>query len=169
MRKSPLILVAVICLGFGLGCHTKQVPAGLSEADRTAIRQAVQEFVNNAKAQPRNDKASAAFYEEDAIMVPPNHPDIRGRAAIEAFLASFPPFSDYRLETLEIDGQGNLAYERGTNSMTLTPPGGAPAEWRSKYLVIYRRQADGSWKVSREIFTPDAPPPAPQDPSAAPK
>ena len=169
MRKSPLILVAVICLGFGLGCHTKQVPAGLSEADRTAIRQAVQEFVNNAKAQPRNDKASAAFYEEDAIMVPPNHPDIRGRAAIEAFLASFPPFSDYRLETLEIDGQGDVAYERGTNSMTLTPPGGAPAEWRSKYLVIYRRQTDGSWKVSREIFTPDAPPSAPQDPSAAPK
>ena len=169
MSKTPSILVAVICWGFGLGCHTKQVPAGLSEADRNAIRQAVSDFVNNAKAQPRNDKASAAFYEEDAIMVPPNHPDIRGRAAIEAFLASFPPFSDYRLETLEIDGQGDVAYERGTNSMTLTPPGGAPAEWRSKYLVIYRRQADGSWKVSREIFTPDAPPSAPQDPSAAPK
>jgi len=166
MSKTPSIVVAVICLGFGLGCHTKQVPAGLSEADRIAIRQAVQEFVNNAKAQPRNDKASAAFYEEDAIMVPPNRSDIRGRAAIEAFLASFPPFSDYQLETLEIDGQGDLAYERGTNSMTLTPPGGRPTEWRSKYLVIYRRQADGSWKVSHEIFTPDAPPQAPPTPAA---
>lgn len=166
MSKTPSIVVAVICLGFSLGCHTKQGPVGLSEADRNAIRQAVQQFVNNAKAQPRNDKASAAFYEKNAIMVPPNHPDLRGRAAIEAFLASFPPFSDYRLETLEIDGQGDLAYERGTNSMTLTPPGGAPAEWRSKYLVIYRRQADGSWKVSREIFTPDAPPPALPNPPA---
>jgi len=166
MSKTPSIVVAVICLGFSLGCHTKQGPVGLSEADRNAIRQAVSDFVNNAKAQPRNDKASAAFYEENAIMVPPNHPDIRGRAAIEAFLASFPPFSDYRLETLEIDGQGDLAYERGTNSMTLTPPGGAPAEWRSKYLVIYRKQADGSWKVSREIFTPDAPPQAAPNPPA---
>ena len=169
MKKAALAFVAVICFGFSLGCHTKQVPAGLSEADRIAIRQAVQEFVNNAKAQPRNDKVSAAFYEDDAIMVPPNHPDIRGRAAIEAFLASFPPFSDYRLETLEIEGQGDLAYERGTNSMTLTPPGGRPAEWRSKYLVIYRRQADGSWKVSREIFTPDAPPQAAPNPPAPPK
>jgi len=166
MSKTPSIVVAVICLGFGLGCQTKPAPAGLSEADRNAIRQAVQEFVNNAKAQPRNDKASAAFYEENAIMVPPNHPDIRGRAAIEAFLTSFPPFSDYRLESLEIEGQGDLAYERGTNSMTLTPPSGRPTEWRSKYLVIYRRQADGSWKVSREIFTPDAPPQASPDPPA---
>jgi ketosteroid isomerase-like protein len=166
MSKTPSILVAVICLGFGLGCQSKPQPAGLSEADHTAIRQAVQEFVNNAKAQPRNDKASAAFYEEDAIMMPPNHPDVRGRAAIEAFLASFPPLSDYQLESLEIDGQGNLAYERGSNSMILTPSSGAPTEWRSKYLVIYRKQADGSWKVSREIFTPDSPPQAAPNPAA---
>ena len=65
------------------------------------------------------------------------------------------------VQSLEIDGQGGLAYERGTTSMTLTPAGGGSAEWRSKYLVIYRRQADGSWKISREIFTPDAPPQAP--------
>ena len=166
MRKLPSLLVAVFCLGSGLGCQSKPQPAGLSEADRTAIRQAVQAFVNNAKAQPRNDKASAAFYEEDAIMMPPNHPDVRGRAAIEVFLASFPPLSDYQLESLEIDGQGNLAYERGSNFMILTPSSGAPTEWRSKYLVIYRKQADGSWKVSREIFTPDAPPSAPPNPPA---
>lgn len=158
MSRRLATAIALICVALGAGCQTEPGPAGLSEADQAAIRRNLADFVKNAQAQSRDDKASASCYEEGAIMLAPNHAPILGRAAIQAFLASFPPFSDYRLETLDLEGRGDMAYERGTSSMTLTVPGQPPAAWRSNYLVIWRKQSDGSWKVSREVFTPDAPP-----------
>jgi ketosteroid isomerase-like protein len=162
MSSRLATAIALICAGLGAACQTEPEPAGLSEADRAAIRRNLGNFVKNAQARPRNDRASASYYEEGAVMLAPNQAPIRGRAAIQVFLASFPPFSDYRLETLELEGRGDMAYERGTTSMPLTAPGQPPAAWRSHYLVIWRKQGDGSWKVSREIFTPDAPPTSPE-------
>jgi ketosteroid isomerase-like protein len=156
MTRAVVCLGTLVCLVFSAGCRTKQSPTRLSDADRELIRQADVAFTRNAQAEPRDDRASAGFYEDSAIMLAPNQTPIRGRAGIEAYLASFPPFSDYRLDVAEIEGEGGLAYERGTASLTLTPSGGAPGELRINYLVIWRKQVDGSWKVAREIFTPDA-------------
>jgi ketosteroid isomerase-like protein len=127
---------------------------GFADADREAIRRAGELFVQNAVADPRDDRASAACYEDDAIMLAPGQPPIIGRAAIERFLTSFPPFSDYRLDVAEVFGDGDLAVERGTASMTLRPPGKAP--WGSciNYVVVWRRQPDASWRAAREILTP---------------
>ena len=61
--------------------------------------------------------------------------------------------------------QADLAYDRGTYSMTVTPPGAAPIEDRGKYLTIYRKQADGSWKIARVMFNSDLPLPAPEKPA----
>jgi len=161
MTRGVLAVTILVGIGYSIGCQPKQTTAALSETDRRAIRQALEGFIMNAQATPRDDKASAAYYEESAILVAPNHAPVEGRTAIEAFLSAFPPFSNYQLHVLELEGRGDLAYERGTNSMTLMIPKARPAEWRSNYLVIWHKQADGSWKVSREIFTP-APPPAEQ-------
>ena len=125
-----------------------------SDADREALCHAGELFVRNALATPRDDRASAACYEDDAIMLAPSQPPIIGRSAIEEFLSSFPPFSDYRLEVAEIDGDGDLAFERGSASMALTPTGEPNQQFRINYLVIWRRQTDGSWRVARELFTP---------------
>jgi ketosteroid isomerase-like protein len=38
---------------------------------------------------------------------------------------------------------------------------GKPMEESSKYLVILKRQADGSWKISRDIENSNTPMPAP--------
>ncbi len=42
---------------------------------------------------------------------------------------------------MEIEGLGDLAYDRGTYSQTVTPDGAAPIEDRGKYLTILRKQA----------------------------
>jgi ketosteroid isomerase-like protein len=127
-----------------------------SDADREAICRAGELFVKNALAKPRDDRASAACYEEDAIMLAPGQSPMKGSAAIEGFLSSFPPFSDYRLEVAEIVGDGDLAFERGSASMTLRPTGEPAQQLRINYLLIWRRQPDGSWRAAREVFTPAA-------------
>jgi len=127
-----------------------------SDADRDAISRAGELFVKNALSNPRNDRASADCYEDDAIMLAPSRSPVIGRVAIEAFLSSFAPFSGYRLEVAEIVGDGDLAFERGTASMTLRPTEGPTDQFRINYVVIWRRQIDGSWRAAREIFTPAA-------------
>ncbi len=131
-----------------------------SDVDRAAVRRAGEMFARHATAKPRNDRASAALYEDDAIMLPPGQVPIAGKSAIEAFLSGFPPFSHYQLQAVEIEGNGDLAYERGNASMILTPVAASPQEWRISYLIIWRRQRDGLWKVAREMFTPGAAPAA---------
>jgi ketosteroid isomerase-like protein len=46
--------------------------------------------------------------------------------------------------------------------MTVTPPGApAPVDDHGKYIVIERKQPDGSWLITEDIFSSDVPLPAP--------
>jgi ketosteroid isomerase-like protein len=102
-------------------------------------------------------------YVEDAILLPPHGPSVEGRAAIQAWLAALPPISDARGQVEELDGRGDLAYVRGTYSLLITPPGTpAPLRDQGKVIQIYRKQADGSWKLARDIFNSDLPLPTPE-------
>lgn len=157
MRRLVLTMGIVICLGFGVGCQ--QQPAGFSAADRSAIRQS---DMNSVKLMNAKDwKGALAVYAEDAIELPSNAAALQGKAAIQSWMEAFPPFSNFQEESLEIDGQVDVAYDRGTYSMTLTPAGAAPIMDRGKYLTIWRKQADGTWKVVRDMFNSDLPLAAP--------
>ena len=160
-KRLILILGTVMCLVLSVGC---QGPAGLSEADRTAIRQGDENYAKLLNA--RDFKGVAALYAEDAIELPPNEAAVQGRAAIQASLETFPPISNFQVQILEIEGRGDLAYSRGTYSMTVAPAGVAPIEDRGKYIEIWRKQADESWKILRDIFNSDLPLPAPEKPAA---
>jgi len=160
-KRLILVLGTVTCLVLSVGC---QGPAGLSEADRTAIRQGDENYAKLVNA--RDFKGVAALYAEDAIVLAPNQAAVQGRAAIQAALEAFPPISNFQVQILEIEGQGDLAYSRGSASMTLTPAGLAPIEDRVKYIEIWRKQADGSWKILRDIWNSDLPLPAPEPPAA---
>jgi len=153
----------LVCLGFSVGCQR----ARLSEADQTAIRQADEKDMQLMNA--KDWKGELALYEEDAIELPPNQAAVQGKAAIQAWDEAFSPFSNFQEQSLEIEGRGNLAYDRGTYSMTVTPAGAAPIEDHGKYLTIWRKQAGGLWKIFRLIYNSDLALPAPEKPAVQPK
>ena len=64
---------------------------------------------------------------------------------------------------------GSVGLDRGTYTVTVTPKAGAPpTSSQGRYLVVFVKEADGSWKVSRDIDnSAGAPPPTPADPSTA--
>ncbi len=154
-RRLILILGIVMCLGLTAGC---QRPAGLPEADRAAIRQGDQDFARLMNA--KDMKGVAAIYAEDAIVLSPNEAAVQGRAAIQAWIESFPPTTNFQVQIQEVEGEGDLAYVRGTATFTITPSGAAPVEERAKYIEIWRKQKDGSWKIMRDIWNSDRPLPA---------
>ena len=151
---------AFICLAV-LSCK-RTAPAGLSEMDKTAIRKVVDQAMVIANA-PTKDWAAytRAYYAEDAVVLEPNMPAVKGRAAIESLFLKFPSMTDFKVGLVEVEGRGDLAYVRGKYSMSVIPPGASePIKDTGKYIEIWRKQADGSWKVIRDIYNSDLPLPA---------
>ena len=108
-----------------------------------------------------NAAAGAAAYTDDAILMPPNHSPVEGKQAIEKYLAEIGPqlqASNFQLSILEVDVQGDTTIVRGTYSSSFTVPGtDAPMEDRGKTLNVWKRQADGSWKLHRDIWNSNMP------------
>jgi ketosteroid isomerase-like protein len=101
------------------------------------------------------------MFTEDAAILPPNTPIQQGRASIEAWVRTFPPMRDLRIEPTEVVGRSDLAYASGRYSLVVMLPGTPPAPDSGKYIEIWRKQRDGSWKLFRDIFNSDLPLPAP--------
>jgi ketosteroid isomerase-like protein len=132
----------------------RPAPTTASAAD--AIRRLDAEFMKAADA--RNAGALVkAFYAADAVLMPPNHPIVEGRAKIQSFLQGLidSGFTGIKLETTTVAGAGDLAYGRGRYTLSMAPPGRAPAEDIGKYIVTYRRQANGRWQAVADIFNSD--------------
>jgi ketosteroid isomerase-like protein len=96
-------------------------------------------------------------YDEQAMILPPDGPSVQGHEALLALMMAFPPFFDHQQESQELDGAGDLLYSRDTISVTFASPGAPPSKYCGKTLTIWRRQADGSWKMYREMWNSDYP------------
>ena len=149
------VFVLFMCFPI-LGCRSS-VPTGLSEADKAAIRKNTEAVVAISNAAPNDyDAYVRADYTEDAIVLPPNMPAVQGWEAIKDYIAKQSQSLHFEVNILEIDGRGDLAYVRGTYSFTYkAPDGSGPATDIGKYIEIWRKQSDGSWKVIRDIFSSD--------------
>jgi len=157
MRKSRIALVAaaaVVLLTAGY-CE----PAGLSDADKAAIDSVVVHALEIANGSKDWMAYASAYYAEDGMMMPPNGEPVQGFAAIAAEFEAMPPFSDLTFETLEIEGACDMAWARGKFTVVWMIPGMDPMPDEGSYLEIWKRQADGSWRVARDVFNSDMPMP----------
>jgi ketosteroid isomerase-like protein len=66
------------------------------------------------------------------------------------------PVETITLDTTHIDVLGDLAYGFGTNAILLTAAGEAPREEKGKYVVVYRRQPAGDWKIVVDSYSSNA-------------
>lgn len=100
-----------------------------------------------------------AFYAENAVIMPPNAPAASGRAAVQAVLAEFFPMKpQLTITPTSVSANGPLAVERGTYTMTFTPPGAtAPVNDTGKYLAHWHL-IDGKWLIVDDIWNSDLPP-----------
>ena len=94
-------------------------------------------------------------------------PDIKGIAAIREAIPAMmqdPAFAlSFEADRVEVARSGDLAYETGSYTMTMTGPDKKPATEKGHYVVVWRKGADGAWKA-----VVDAPISDPMDASGAP-
>ena len=96
------------------------------------------------------------YYADDARVLPTNHAIVTGREAISALFRSEGSIQELRLTILALEGRNDLAYVHGAYQMSLTVPGAAePVGDKGKYVEIWKRQRDGSWKVMLDVYNSD--------------
>jgi uncharacterized protein (TIGR02246 family) len=125
---------------------------------QSAVKALDAEFIQNANA---GDAAAltGAFYAEGAVLLAPGAPIFKGRQAIQSFWQGFISggVEDVWIETTELTEAGDLGYGIGSYACTLPSTSGERLRDTGKFIVIYRRQADGGWKVIADQFNSDLP------------
>lgn len=96
--------------------------------------------------------AVADLYTADAMAMPPGGPIVEGRDGITQVWrgAMEGGLKALDLTPLEIEVQGDTAYEVGEFAGTMTS-GGAETTVPGKYIVVWRRE-DGEWRLHRDIW-----------------
>jgi uncharacterized protein (TIGR02246 family) len=103
-----------------------------------------------------------ALYTDDAVLMPPESPMVKGKAAIEAFhkkMTGMASVSNVRITPTDTKVMGDMAYDVGTFSQTVTPKGGTAMMESGSYVVVLAKQPDGNWKLKYEIYNSDKPSP----------
>jgi uncharacterized protein (TIGR02246 family) len=121
----------------------------LSEPDVAAIRAA-----ERALAAAFDDSDRTAWvhhYTEDAVFAAPGLPTLEGR---DAFLAAA---AQTMLSSLQIAadstiGAGDFAATVGQVSFVAGPKGSKAPTRRRRFLMVWRRGADGRWRIARELL-----------------
>ncbi|KPK60770.1 MAG: hypothetical protein AMS21_09355 [Gemmatimonas sp. SG8_38_2] len=153
------VLLAVLALALvSTACQPPAQEAGpLSEEDVAAITRTSDAWVEGYSTD--DDAAMLAASTEDLVLMPPDMPALQGLQAAGEYLASFTGI-ELRVTRLEIDGRGDLAFERATYVASAAVEGMAdPITYPGKYVNIWRRQADGSWLIAVCIWNGDEPTP----------
>lgn len=106
------------------------------------------------------DKA-VAFCDEQGSMLWPNSPVATGKNAIAKLTASAFAIPDFKLvwhpDKVGVAHSGELGYTSGTYTWSFKDASGRPASDKGKYLTVWKKQADGSWKVLFDMFNTDLP------------
>jgi ketosteroid isomerase-like protein len=92
----------------------------------------------------------------------PNSPMMTGKDAIGKALKEAMADPNWSLALqpvqVEVSRSGDLGYTRGTYVLTATDPASKKAVTeKGRFVTIFRKQADGSWKAVQDINNADAP------------
>ena len=134
-------------------------PPDTRAADEAAIRNHVRDWSAAAKA--KDIEKFLSFYAPDGVLMVEMTPDARGTDALrEGVTALFkdPNFAlSFETDDVVVARSGDMAYETGHYTLSVTGPNKKPLTQPGNYVVVWRKQADGTWKVAVDAPVSDPP------------
>jgi uncharacterized protein (TIGR02246 family) len=131
---------------------------GLAKPDDAKIRTVVEDRYKEwiAAASGKDAEALTNLYDEDAVLMPKEEEPVIGKAAIGEYyrrLVADPHFVPFTatLETNSFHVVNDIAIHTADFDGELTR-GGKQIHFHGKTLLVWKKQADGSWKIFRYMF-----------------
>jgi ketosteroid isomerase-like protein len=171
MKTSRLLAPAAAALALG-ACSGPPTPAYDRAADEAEIRGLLDSIAGSFKTGDMDEVLEV--YADDVLVLGIDQPDVAGKEAWRKVLADQPSdvTIDVRMDTHELEIAGDLAYERGTYTATITSKatGALLQSVTNRHIHIFERQPDGHWKAWRlmENATSPARPGSPSAPQIEP-
>jgi uncharacterized protein (TIGR02246 family) len=152
-RKFTLLFTSSALLAFGIGCTqtvVQQPPAPDLGAIESNIRSLDKDWA--AAAAAKDLEKSTAFYADDSQMFAPGVPPAVGKDSVRktwSGLLTAPDFVSLSFvpTSVQVAQAGDMAYELGTYEIVMKDKKGKSTPQKGVYVVVWKKQADGSWKV----------------------
>ena len=130
------------------------------EAEQAAIRELTDvEWMEAGQA--KDVERWVSFHTDDASLLPPNAPIVTGKEAIRAVvsnLISTPGWAaSWQTTKIEVSRSGDLAYSYGPQQTTVDDAEGNPVTDQQKWVAVWKKQPDGSWKCAVLILNSNGP------------
>ena len=141
---------------------TTAVQQAGAPTDAAAVRKAIEDAESRwAAGMTKGDTAAVmSIYADDAILMAPGMKRASGRAAVAQAFTGMMSGMTVPAASLQVDDvivAGDYAIETGTYRMTEQPKTGKAMNDVGKFISIWKKQSDGSWKMTRDIFNSDGP------------
>jgi uncharacterized protein (TIGR02246 family) len=164
-RRAACLLTM---LTLSTGC-TSPPPRDTHDADVRSITEGELLWVRHWST--RDAERIVSHFAEDAAVMAPNTAPAIGREAIREMVRQFVRDGEFAFtfETarVEVAKSGDYGYVEGSYTLTMTNVATKkPFTDQGSFLRIYRKQADGAWKVVQEMRTSHLPAGATNGPTA---
>ena len=145
--------ICVLMLALGVAGCARSVNL---EHERNAVLARDREWAQSTK----DPDKFMSYMAHDATVYAPGEPAQKGAATIRTKfeeMSRAPGFSlTWTPDKADVAKSGDIAYTTGSYEVTMA--GGTE---KGKYVAVWKKQSDGSWKVTDDIFNPNAPPQVP--------
>jgi uncharacterized protein (TIGR02246 family) len=161
MLRYGCLIGCVALAALTLGCASAPPPPApdTRDADMRAVKDVEAAWVKDTAA--KDPEKWASYFADDGAGLYPGMALLNGKQAIKT--AMTPVLADpnfaltFQSTRVEASKGGDMVYTQGTYTSTMTnPKTKKPMTEKGKYLTIYRKQADGSWKVVADTFNSDS-------------
>ena len=162
--RPAAIALSLVCIAFvGTFCtkadqQQTQTSEASSQANRRAADEAAIRGLDSAWVKAvasKNAQQAASYYTDDGTLMAPGMAVASGKDAIEkgwTGLMALPGFA-LTFAPDKIVVAGDAAYEIGSYALTTNDKKGKPQTTNGKYIVVWVRQPDGSWKAAVDAPT----------------
>ncbi|MGB7590401.1 MAG: nuclear transport factor 2 family protein [Terriglobia bacterium] len=161
MLRNTSLIVCLAVAALTAGCsNAPPPPPDTRPADLQAVKDVEAAWVKDMATKDADKWAS--YFAEDGCGLYPGAGILCGKAAIKAADAPYladPNFSWTSQSTRAMASKGgDMVYSQGTYTMTMTnPKTKKPMTGKGKYVTVYTKQADGSWKAVADTYNSDSP------------
>ena len=109
------------------------------------------------EAGQRNTEKVLSYWQDDAIMISPNQPSLKGKQAISEMVKGSYADSSFSISwepmSAEVSNDGSMGYIIETSAITMKDSTGTHTQ-NFNAITIWKKQTDGSWKNVVDIMSP---------------
>lgn len=153
---GPMFGTWVVLLSYA--CAAPE-PAIDVEAETAALSAAADAYHEAAEA--ANTDAFVELNADDVLMMPPNEPNAEGGEGARRMVTAFNelPGFQIRFQTLKVEvaASGDMGYTLANAELSFQGPDGETVEDRIRDFHVWKKDADGSWKVAIDIWNSELP------------